>query len=107
RLFMCANQVGKTTGAGCELVYHLTGDYPKWWKGKRLKSANHWWVCGETTKAIIKVLQEPLLGRVGEWGTGLIPKDKLDFSYMTQTKKGDTFISNFRVKHTDGNWSSV
>ena len=35
RMLMAANRVGKTVSAACEVSYHLTGDYPKWWTGKR------------------------------------------------------------------------
>ena len=35
RLMLKGNRVGGTEGFGCELTYHLTGDYPPWWEGKR------------------------------------------------------------------------
>lgn len=107
RLFMCANRVGKTTAAGTEIVYHLTGLYPKWWTGHRFTEANDWWVAGDTTKTVRGIIQPLLLGVIGDFGSGLIPKHLLDMTYMKAAKKGETFISVFRVKHVSGAYSTV
>lgn len=107
RLALCANQVGKTTAALTELTYHLTGLYPDWWEGHRYTLANTWWVCGVTQKDVKDVLQERLLGPVGEFGTGFIPKHLLDFSSLKDAKKAETPITSFRVKHVSGGYSVV
>jgi phage terminase large subunit-like protein len=107
RLFRAANRVGKTTGAGAELTYHLTGMYPDDWKGKRFDGANSWWVCGKSSETVRQILQPLLLGEVGNFGSGLIPKDLLDMESLTDAKKASTGISTFRVKHTSGAWSQV
>jgi phage terminase large subunit-like protein len=107
RLFLCANRVGKTTAAGCELTYHLTGLYPDWWKGRIFKKPQDWWVCGKYSQTIRDILQSTLLGNVGEFGSGLIPKHLLDIDSMTNAKKSDTLITDFRVKHVSGSYSTV
>lgn len=107
RLMMAANRVGKTMAAGCELVYHLTGNYPKWWVGKRYKIANDWWVAGKDSNTVRVILQELLLGPVGEFGTGLIPKDSIDFDTIKDAKKTSTPIDKFRIKHISGGYSTV
>jgi phage terminase large subunit-like protein len=107
RLFMAANRVGKTIGAGCELVYHLTGDYPHWWTGKRYTTNSDWWVAGKDSSTVRVILQELLLGPVGEFGTGLIPKDSIDFETLKDAKKADTPIDKFRVRHISGTYSTV
>lgn len=107
RLALCANQVGKTTSALAELTYHLTGLYPPWWEGKRFEHANDWWVAGVTQKDVRTVLQERLLGKIGEFGTGFIPKNVLDFSSIKDAKKAETPISTFRVRHVSGGYSTV
>lgn len=107
RLFIAANRVGKSLSMGCELVYHLTGQYPEWWQGKRFESANEWWVCGVTARDVKVVLQDLLIGKVNEFGEGLVPYATLDFDTIKDAKRIDTPITSFRVKHTSGGWSSV
>jgi len=62
RLFMCANRFGKTTGGAAELAFHLTGDYPKWWNGKRFDKPVRAWAAGVTGETTRDVLQEKLIG---------------------------------------------
>lgn len=108
RLFMAANRVGKTLGMGCELVYHLTGEYPHWWEGKRFTTNSEWWVCGVTARDVKVVLQDLLIGKVNEFGEGLVPYDLLDFDTIKDAQRIDTPINAFRVKHKPtGTWSTV
>lgn len=107
RLLMCGNRIGKTTSAGVEIVYHLTGNYPKWWKGHKFTKSNDWWFVGKSSKTALGIFQKPMLGEVGDFGSGLVPKHLLDLTYLTAAKKGDTLITEFRVKHVSGGWSSV
>jgi phage terminase large subunit-like protein len=107
RLFMSANRIGKTLAAAYELTCHLTGIYPDWWTGKRFKTNSEWWVCGVDSKLILSTLQPMLLGQVGDFGTGMIPYDLLDFDTLKDAKKADTGVSVFRVKHITGTYSSV
>ncbi len=107
RLFMCANRVGKSYAAGCELVYHLTGRYPDWWTGHRFTTCNQWWVVGDTSETVRQILQNLLLGPVGDFGTGLIPMDTLDFESLKDAKKAGTPVGTFRVRHVNGTYSTV
>lgn len=78
RLFLAANRIGKTEGAGgYELTCHLTGQYPAWWKGRRFTRANNWWAAGDTRETVRDILQRKLLGKQGEHGTGLIPRESI------------------------------
>jgi phage terminase large subunit-like protein len=75
RLACCANRVGKTEGmGGYELVCHLIGWYPQWWTGRRFNRAITAWAAGDTGKTTRDILQRKLLGPVGYFGTGLIPR---------------------------------
>src|SRR5215813_15606402 len=48
RLMLAANRVGKTEGVGgYELVLHLTGQYPGWWKGRRFDRPIRAWAAGD------------------------------------------------------------
>jgi len=107
RLFMAANRVGKTYAAMCELVMHLTGDYPDWWKGKRFNHPTSWWVVGVDYRHLVSSLQPMLLGPVGAFGTGLIPEDCLDWGSMKDAVKATTSIDAIRVKHSTGAYSLV
>lgn len=79
RLFLAANRIGKTEGAGgYELACHLTGRYPAWWKGRRFERANNWWSAGDTRETVRDILQRKLLGKPGDYGTGLIPRDAIE-----------------------------
>lgn len=75
RMMMAANRIGKTEGVGgYELVLHLTGQYPPWWTGRRFNRPIKAWAAGDTGKTVRDILQEKILGPVGSFGTGLIPK---------------------------------
>ncbi len=85
RLFMAANQVGKTLAGSAEAAIHLTGRYPAWWSGAKFSHPITAWAGGETREATRDGLQRLLLGRGGAsedtdisaLGTGMIPKDAL------------------------------
>ncbi len=105
RLFMAANRVGKTWGAGgYELVCHLTGNYPAWWEGRRINRPNYWWVAGDTRETTRNILQLALLGKHGDIGTGLIPRE-----LITRTSPGfiPDSLSAVWVKHVSGGVSVV
>ena len=107
RLVIAANRVGKTSAAAYEIVCHLSGRYPDWWTGAKFEHANNWWVCGETQREILNPLQPLFVGQVGKFGTGMVPYDLLDHDTLKQARKMETGIGSFRVKHIDGNWSTV
>lgn len=107
RMALCANQVGKTTFGMFEVTCHLTGIYPDWWEGFRFDGANEWWLGGVTANDVRANLQDRLLGPVGAFGTGFIPKDCIDFETLKDAKKADTPVRTFRVRHVSGGWSTV
>jgi phage terminase large subunit-like protein len=77
RAFIGGNRTGKSTCVGYEATCHLIGWYPEWWVGRRFYRPIQAWLCGEDTKALRESLQVGLLGRIGEIGTGMIPKENL------------------------------
>jgi len=77
RCFLAGNRTGKSDAGAYETTLHLTGDYPKWWAGRRFDRPIKAWAAGDTNKTVREILQEKFLGRCGEYGTGMIPGDAL------------------------------
>jgi phage terminase large subunit-like protein len=78
RAVIAGNRVGKTEGiGGYELTCHLTGIYPKWWKGYRFNKPIKAWASGKTGKTTRDILQSKLLGPIDQIGTGIIPGDHI------------------------------
>ena len=77
RLFIAANRVGKSLLGSFELAIHLTGRYPSWWQGRRFNGPIKAWAAGDSSKTVREIIQEKLLGKPGQLGTGMIPKDAI------------------------------
>lgn len=103
RLFMAGNQLGKTEAGAFETACHMTGRYPKWWKGRRWDRPVRCWVAGETSLAVRDTQQKKLCGEPGvedEFGAGLIPKESLIEKSLARgvTAAYDTI----QVRHASG-----
>jgi phage terminase large subunit-like protein len=98
---------GKTHGMAYELTLHLTGVYPDWWTGKRFDACNDWWVVGQSSQTVQQILQTELLGEIGEFGSGMIPRDLLDFETLPSASKAGVSVNGFKVKHASGGYSTV
>lgn len=91
RLFLAGNRCGKTFSASMETAYHLTGKYPKWWKGARFSGPINAWAASVTTEATRDILQATYLGDINNldaekadpsrgiypFGCGTIPKNDI------------------------------
>jgi phage terminase large subunit-like protein len=80
RMFMAANQVGKTFAGAAETALHLTGRYPPWWEGRRFDKPTRGWVGSDGYLAVREAAQKRLVGPPEvetDWGTGMIPGDDL------------------------------
>ena len=73
RLLRGGNQVGKSFAAAFEASLHMTGQYPKWWTGRKFKKPTRGWVIGPTAQLVGDGPQKQLCSRQGEFGTGTIP----------------------------------
>jgi len=106
RLFMAANRVGKTEGAGgFELALHLTGLYPPWWEGRTFDGPISAWTAGTTNQTTRDILQAKLCGRGDAVGTGLIPGDRIVTTYK---KSGSADAYEFiTVEHVSGGLSRL
>lgn len=81
RLALMANRLGKSVAACFELTCHLTGDYPRWWEGRRFHGAVNAWAAGDTMLTTRNILQVLLMGPIDNVDTqqwsGLIPCDRV------------------------------
>lgn len=111
RLFLAANRIGKTEGAGgYETTLHLTGEYPHWWPGRRFEKPVRWWVAGKTNETTRDILQAKLCGEVRfeggrktVSGTGLIPGDAV--GPITWKGGVSDLADTISVRHASGGWS--
>ncbi len=105
RMFMAGNRCGKSVAGAFEVSCHATGIYPFWWNGRTFDKPTNGWAVGSTARATRDTAQKELLGPIGAWGTGMIPKDKLGkFWALAGVPQGVDII---QVKHISGGWSSI
>lgn len=115
RCFMAANRVGKTEGAGgYEMALHLTGQYPKWWVGRRFKKPIRAWAAGKTNETTRDIVQAKLFGattydngRKTVDGTGLILGNSIDTKSIKWKSGVNDLIDNVKVKHISGGSSHI
>lgn len=105
RLLRAGNQQGKTFAGSAEMAFHLTGNYPVWWPGRRFDRPVLAWAGSDTGETTRDNPQRALLGLVGEFGTGAIPPR------LIGTKKpamGTADLLDYvKVKHSSGRWSTL
>jgi len=77
RAIIAANRTGKTLMGACEMTYHLTGNYPKWWKGRVFKAPIEAWAASVNNESTKNILQYELLGDPAVPGSGLIPSSAI------------------------------
>ena len=108
RMLMAANRVGKTQCAGAEVAYHLTGEYPDWWQGKRFDGPVLVWVGSVTNEASRDITQKELLGGTGEdLGTGWIPKHLIVGKPAFRQAGVSDVVDTIKVRHKSGGVSTV
>lgn len=105
RLLRAGNQNGKSYALGAEASYHLTGEYPSWWTGRRWDRPTVVWASGETGEATRDNPQRVLLGLPREDGTGLIPARCLG-EYGKAAGTADLY-DYIKITHKSGGWSML
>ena len=103
RLLRAGNQNGKSFCVGSEAAYHLIGEYPDWWEGRRWDRPVVVWASGETGEATRDNPQRVLLGVPREEGTGAIPKRCLGLHGMAMGVAN--LFDYIKIKHQSGGWS--
>lgn len=108
RLFMAGNRVGKTIAGGGEMTYHLTGEYPHWWEGRTFDKPITALAAGDTSQTTRDIIQSKLLGglwNTDEFGSGLIPRDKL--GKPTPARGVANLYEEINVSHASGGTSRL
>ncbi|MFZ3338375.1 MAG: terminase family protein, partial [Xanthobacteraceae bacterium] len=73
RLIRGGNQTGKSFSCAFEAGLHMTGQYPRWWTGRRFTKPTRGWVIGPERTLVRDGPQKKLTAMQGEFGTGVIP----------------------------------
>lgn len=108
RMLSAGNQQGKTYAGGAEATYHLTGNYPHWWPGRKFKKPVRMWCAGISSTLVRDGPQRILFGKPGvadALGTGLVPKSAI-IDVSSQRGTADA-IDTAQVRHISGDVSTI
>jgi phage terminase large subunit-like protein len=101
RLIYGGNQSGKTLSCAAEVAWHLTGDYPDFWAGKRFTKPIRVWAVGESAMLVRDTLQKKLCGEQ-EFGTGVIPLESFGKKPIMVPGGTGAIDTMFVTHQTDG-----
>lgn len=105
RIFIASNRTGKSLSGAFETACHLTGKYPFWWNGKVFDKPIKAWAMGSDAKSTRDTVQKELLGPIGAWGTGMIPRDLMGKCWMLAgVPQG---VDTIEIKHITGGVSTL
>jgi phage terminase large subunit-like protein len=108
RMFSAANRSGKTEAGAAELAMHLTGEYPEWWEGRRFTKEVVAWAAAPTALMARDGVQEKLLGKGYDYGTGMVPKRCVDWKTDIAMGHGaSSGIDRVFIKHKNGRKSEL
>jgi len=102
---MAGNRTGKTASCGAKsLAYHMTGDYPDWWEGKRFDQPVLCWTGSPTNETSRDIVQKELLGGTDKEtkGTGAIPRHLIYGNPKTKQAGISGCVDSFKVRHKSG-----
>lgn len=105
RLLRAGNQLGKTYSGAAEMAYHLTGEYPDWWEGRRWDHHIRAWAGGKDGLSVRDSLSLLLCGPPTARGTGMIPKRCI--VDIRPSRGLPDAIDTVVVKHKDGHASHL
>ena len=76
-MFRASNRTSKTVSGAFCVSNWMTALYPQWWEGRTFDRPTKGWVAGKTGQTVRDTVQKELLGNLGAFGTGMIPKDRI------------------------------
>lgn len=106
RCMMAANRSGKTFAAAFEGACHLTGRYPRWWRGRRFDEPVRMWACGKLNTTVREILQPYLLGDYKTargygshvTGTGMIPAEDIVQESLVPRQGVSGMIESIKIR---------
>lgn len=105
RVFRAGNRCGKSYAGALEAAFHLTGQYPDWWKGRRFDRPVKMWAASTTAIKTKEIIQYALLGSPDRPFERFIPEHLID---ETTTKPGTPkALSDIYVRHVSGGLSVI
>jgi phage terminase large subunit-like protein len=108
RLFRAGNQLGKTLAGAAEMAYHLTGDYPVDWQGRRWERPIKCWAGSKSGEATRGGVQRLLMGEPSDpsaQGTGFIPRRAI--VDVSPARGLADAIDTVTIKHVTGGNSTL
>ena len=112
RILSGANQSGKSLAGCMETCFHLTGQYPSWWKGHVVKPRTNAsngsmeinaWVIGTDSKTVRDSLQSKIIGTEARGFTdGCIHPDYIDVQGAIKSRGVQGLIDTIYIKHKSG-----
>ncbi len=88
-----------------EATVHATGLYPDWWTGLRFNRPNAGWVAGDTSKTVKEIIQQKLVGKPTQPGSGMIPEE-LIVNRIAKSGVAEA-IETLYVRHITGGVSII
>lgn len=106
------NQTGKSFCTIMETCFHLTGFYPDWWTGHRLKPRTNTvtkakelriWYLGTDNQTVRNSLQSRIIGtQEAGFTDGAIHKDYINMDSMMMKRNVAGAVDKVRIRHVDG-----
>lgn len=100
RVFRAGNRCGKSYCGAMEAAFHLTGQYPEWWRGRKFDRPVKMWAASTTAVKTKEIIQYAMLGSPDRPFERFLPEHLI---LETTTKPGTPkALSDVYIKHTSG-----
>lgn len=110
--YVTTHNCGKTIAGCMEMAFHLTGNYPPWFKGHKIEPRTNvtsgekeisCWVIGTDTKTVRDSLQAKLVGTAAkEFTDGCIHADLIDRESVIMARGVTGLVDTIYIRHKSG-----
>lgn len=110
--YVATHNCGKTIAGCMEMAFHLTGNYPEWFKGHKIEPRTNvtsgekeisCWVIGTDTKTVRDSLQAKLVGTAAkEFTDGCIHTDLIDRDSVIMARGVTGLVDTIYIRHKSG-----